>query len=442
VGARQPALTDGSAGLFFKIDIPTCLMYTRCDMTEYLSFLQLRPRYRSLWLAQVISLTGDWFNTIASVIIVNRYAASGLAVGGLFIARALPPFLLGPVAGVVADRFDRRKVLILSDVLRAGIVLGFLLVDRSERLWLLYVLTVLQFSVSAFFEPARAALVPALVETDELLTANTLASITWSAMLTLGGAIGGLTASLFGVRVSLLVDAASFLASAALVLSIPGHFQSAAVHALESSWQNFVDGMNYVRKNLDVGLVTMVKALGQVGSFDIIAALYAAHVFREGQEGATTLGLMFAAFGVGAVIGPLISNRLGDASTVWLRRAILGGFICMPVAWFIVGTAPALPVVLAGCVLRGAGGSINWTYSDVLLQMTVPNHLLGRVFAFDIAIFTLAVSISLWLTGFVTDAFHLSPRTIVLLLSAGSLVPLAVWSMALRWQSRRDRVTG
>jgi MFS family permease len=411
-------------------------------MNSYFSFLQLRPRFRSLWLAQVISLTGDWFNTIASVIIVNRYSASGLAVGGLFIARALPPFLLGPLVGVVADRFDRRKVLVLSDLLRAGIVLGFLLVDRPERLWLLYVLTVLQFSVSAFFEPARATLVPALVENDELLTANTLSSITWSAMLTLGGAIGGLTASLFGVRVSLVVDAASFLASAVLVLSIPGHFRASTVHALESGWHNFVDGMNYVRRNWDVGLVTLVKALGQVGSFDIIAALYAAHVFRQGQEGATTLGLMFTAFGVGAVLGPLISNRLGDSSAVWLRRAILGGFICMPLAWLIVGTAPALPVALAGCVLRGAGGSINWTYSDVLLQMTVPNHLLGRVFAFDIAIFTLAVSISLWLTGFITDEFHLHPRTIVLLLAMGSLGPLIMWGAALRWQSRRAETLG
>jgi MFS family permease len=411
-------------------------------MTEYFSFLQLRPKFRALWLAQVISLTGDWFNTIASVIIVNRYSASGLALGGLFLARALPPFLLGPIAGVVADRFDRRKVLILSDVLRAAIVLGFLLIDGTEDLWLLYVLTVLQFSVYAFFEPARAALVPALVKSDELLAANTLSSITWSAMLTLGGAIGGLTASLFGVQVSLIVDAATFLVSAAFLLTIPGQFQVDTIHALESGWQKFVDGMNYVRKDLDVGLVTLVKALGQVGSFDIIAALYASHVFREGQEGATTLGLMFTAFGVGAVIGPLISNQFGDSNVAWLRRAILAGFVCMPLAWLIVGIAPSLPVVLAGCVLRGAGGSINWTYSDVLLQMTVPNHLLGRVFAFDFAIFTLAVSISLWLTGFVTDTFHLEARTIVLLLAAGSLVPLAVWSAALRWQSRRAQTLG
>ena len=110
----------------------------------------------------------------------------------------------------------------------------------------------------------------------------------------------------------------------------------------------------------------------------------------------------------------------------------------MPLAWLIVGIAPTLPLALVGCVLRGAGGSINWTYCDVLLQMTVPNHLLGRVFAFDIAIFTLAVSISLWLTGFVSDTFDLDPRTIVLLLAAGSLVPLVVWGAALRWQIRKQ----
>jgi MFS family permease len=272
------------------------------------------------------------------------------------------------------------------------------------------------------------------VEADELLSANTLASVTWSAMLTLGGAIGGLTASFFGVRVSLIVDSFSFLASAMLVLTITGQFRSQAAHALESGWKNFVDGLHYVRQNLDVGLVTLVKALGQVGSFDIIAALYAARLFHYGQEGATTLGLMFTAFGVGAVIGPLIANRLGDSSETWLRRTILGGFLCMPIAWFIVGVAPSLFVVLLGCVLRGIGGSINWTYSDVLLQISVPDHLLGRVFAFDFAVFTLAVSISLWLTGFITDEFHLAPRIIVLILAAGSLAPLAVWSAALRLQ--------
>ncbi len=406
-------------------------------MVAYLALLRSRPQFRYLWLAQVISLTGDWFNTIALVVIVNRYTDSGLAVGGLFLARALPPFIFGPLAGVVADRFSRRAVLIVSDLLRAVVVLGYLLVDRPERVWLAYVLSAVQFSVSTFFEPARAAIVPRLVAEAELLDANTLSSITWSAMLTLGGAIGGLTAALFGVRTALVIDSLSFVASALLVLGIRAGARVGGVHAGGSGWSNFVAGLAYVRQNPDVGLVTLVKGMGQVGSFDIVAALYAEKVFRVGQEGATTLGLMFAAFGVGAVAGPLVANRLGDNSARWLRRAIVGGFALLPLAWFIIGAAPSLPLALAGCVLRGMGGSINWTYSDVLLQSAVPDSFLGRVYSIDFGLFTLALSLSLWLTGLVTDWFALAPRAVVLLLAAGSLAPLGLWSAALRLRGGR-----
>jgi len=127
-------------------------------MTNYLALIRQRPHFRYLWLAQVISLSGDWFNTIASVIFVNRYTNSGLAVGGLFLA------------GVAADRFNRKYVLITADLLRAVIVLGFLWVDRPERVWLLYVLSIAQFIVSSFFEPACAAILPSLVAGDELIS--------------------------------------------------------------------------------------------------------------------------------------------------------------------------------------------------------------------------------------------------------------------------------
>jgi len=146
---------------------------------------------------------------------------------------------------------------------------------------------------------------------------------------------------------------------------------------------------------------------------------------------------IFSAFGVGAVAGPLVANRLGDNSARWLRRAIVGGFALLPLAWFIIGAAPSLPLALAGCVLRGMGGSINWTYSDVLLQSAVPDSFLGRVYSIDFGLFTLALSLSLWLTGLVTDWFALAPRAVVLLLAAGSLAPLGLWSAALRLRGGR-----
>lgn len=397
-------------------------------MNSYLDLLRRRPAFRSLWLAQVVSLTGDWFNTIASVILVNRYLNSGLAVGGLLLARALPPFVFGPLAGVVADRFNRKYILIASDLLRAVIVALMLIVDRPERAWLLFVLSILQFSISSFFEPSRAAILPNLVSADELLPANTLSSATWSAMLAFGAAIGGFTAAAFGTQTALIIDSASFVLSALLVLGI-GYTPRPRDHAAHSNgWADFLAGLSYVKQNPRIGLVALVKAMGQVGSTDILAATFAARVFVYGKDGALTLGLMFAAFGLGAILGPIVGNALGVKSKRSLQVAINIGFLTIPIAWFIIGTASVFPVVLIGCLLRGMAGSANWTYSDVLIQTSTPDKFMGRVYSLDFGIFTLALSLSVWFSGAAIDQLGLDPRTVALGFSLGSLLPLAFWT--------------
>jgi len=404
-------------------------------MLSYLDLLRGRPQFRYLWFAAVISFAGDWFNTIASLILVSRYTDSNTAVGALFLARSLPPFLLGPAAGVIADRFSRRNVLISTDLLRFFIVLGFLLVDGREDAWLIYVLSIAQFSVSAFFEPARTAILPSLVTgSRELLLANTLSSITWSAMLALGAALGGLVASIFGVATAITIDAASFLVSALFIYRI------AAVPRVEVSvegrtgWQDLVDGLAYVRHHPRTGIIASVKGLTQIGSPDIMIAVYAATIFRLGDDGALALGWLYAAAGLGAVLGPLLSNLFAASSTKGLQNAIGVSFVVVSVGWIIFGWAPSLTVALLAMLLRHMGGSINWTYSTVLLQMRVPDRFMGRVFALDLALFTLAISLSVWLSGLILDNLGLNPRQLSFLLGVGSLAPLLPWM----WLSRSD----
>ena len=188
---------------------------------KYLALLRNRPGYRNLWLASMVSLLGDWFNTIASVMIVNRYTETDLAISWILIARTLPRFLLVPFSGALADRVNRKLVMVAADLLRAGIVLSFLWVDRPERVWLIYVLTVAQFVAASFFEPASSAITPSLVEgREELMTANVLSSVTWSAMLTIGAALGGVFAGIFGAQMALVADAVTFLISATFLIGI------------------------------------------------------------------------------------------------------------------------------------------------------------------------------------------------------------------------------
>jgi predicted MFS family arabinose efflux permease len=405
---------------------------------SYLTLLKQRPQFRTLWLASLVSMMGDWFNTIASVILVNRYTDSGVAVGALFLARALPPFLMGPLAGVIADRFNRKTILIVTDLLRAFIVSGFLLVDRPERAWLIYVLTIAQFAVSAFFEPARAAILPALVKGEaELLSANTLSSATWSAMLAFGAAIGGFTAALFGASTALIIDALTFFLSALLVWQITAVPLPTARDETSSGWFDFVDGLRYVRQHRDVGLFTLVKALGQIGSGDILIAIYAERIFPGvGQEGAGALGLMFAAAGVGAILGPVIGNYVTDGSAKALQQAIGAGFVALVAGWAIFGWSPNLPIAMVGLMVRFMGGSLNWTYSSVLLQIKVPDRYLGRVFALDFGIFTLAMATAVWFTGLALDQTNLTPRQISFILAVGSLIPVLFWMTASRFSER------
>ena len=161
---------------------------------------------------------GDWFDTIALYTIILNLTGSGRDVGLLLVARFVPSFFFGPISGVVADRFSRRTIMIVSDILRAVVVLGFLFVRRADQLWIIYVLTVLQLALSTFFEPAKTAAVPSIVTDRELVAANAISSVTWSIMLTLGAAIGGVITGWFGTNAAFILDALSYVLSAVLDL--------------------------------------------------------------------------------------------------------------------------------------------------------------------------------------------------------------------------------
>jgi MFS family permease len=189
-------------------------------VSEYIRLLRNNPDYARLWLAQVVSLLGDWFNTIVMSALVSKYSGgSGLAVSAFLLARFIPPLVIGPFAGVLVDRFDRKRLLIFSDVSRALVVLLLLFATTPDTLWLIYVLTILQFALSSIFDPGRNAIMPSLLRQEDLVLANTLGSVTWSAMLAVGAIVGGVVAAIFGTSIALLIDATSFAISALLIVA-------------------------------------------------------------------------------------------------------------------------------------------------------------------------------------------------------------------------------
>ncbi len=409
-------------------------------MKVYLQLLRNNPDFARLWIAQVISLLGDWFNTIALSALVSRYSGgSGLAVSGLLLARFLPPLLVSPAAGVLIDRFDRRRVLIISDLLRAVIVLLMLLATGPEHLWLIYGLTVVQFSLSALFEPGRSAIMPSLVKPADLLAANTLGNVTWSVMLAVGAMAGGAVAALFGTAAALVIDAASFALSAWFVASI--RTRQEVVPAAEGKPRgsgSLGEGVRFVLRRPDVAALLFIKLGLSIGSTDAILIAYGTTLFVLGEGGTGSLGILYSAFGLGAILGPLLLNRFSDGSVRVMRRLVLVGFVFVVAGWLLIGAAPTLGLAAAAFIIRAMGGSVNWTYSSTMIQMSVPDAMLGRVFSFDWIGFYLMTAISTLVTGLLVDTLG-GTNAFLIALGAGviGLLPLTVWAFVTLWLERR-----
>src|ERR1051325_4912445 len=192
-------------------------------MSQQVGYVELLSRnrdFRNLMIGRFISQLGDWFNSVALFTLLLNLTGSGESVALVLIIKLLPTFFFGPLAGVVADRFNRKAVMIAADVLRGLVVLGFLLIRGSNQVWMVYLLTTLQVVLSTFFEPAESASVPNIIRRRELVTANALGSVSWSATLAIGAALGGFVTDLFGRNTAFVIDSLSFFLSALFIISV------------------------------------------------------------------------------------------------------------------------------------------------------------------------------------------------------------------------------
>jgi MFS family permease len=414
-------------------------------MSKYIELLKNRPGYRHLWMASVVSLFGDWFNSIASLIIVNRYTESGLAISWILLARTLPRFFVGPFAGVIADRFDRKKILVIVDVLRSVIVLSFLYVDRPERVWLIYALTIAQFIMASFFEPASSAMIPSLIKgNDELATANVLTSITWSTSLAVGAALGGGITAIFGAENALIIDGFTFLVSAALILMVKSDKDFVEVDnskVKEGMLTGLKKGFQYIVKNPSSGLLTLIKGLNQFGTGDILTVVFAERYFHIGKEGAGAIGIIFSAAGLGAIMGPILFRKFSDKSYGSMVKAIKYGYMIAPFTWFLFAISQNVWIAAFAMMVRIMGASSNWTNSQIMMQTKVPNKFLGRVFSIDLAFFTLVSSLSIWLTGYLLDNLALDPRTLVKYISVATIFPILIWLSVEKYVKEPELIT-
>ena len=415
------------------------------DQVGYIALLRRNRNFRQLWLGQVVSQMGDWFDTIALYTIILKLTGSGRYVGLLLVARFVPSFFFGPISGVVADRFSRQRIMIVSDLLRAIVVLGFLFVRRPDQLWLIYVLTVFQLGLSTFFEPAKTAAIPSIVEDRELVAANAISSVTWSAMLTIGAAIGGFITGWFGTDVAFILDAATYLLSAALIAGIrvpkrkKRERQKLSLGRLLGISET-IEGIRYVKDRPRVLAVLLVKpAWGLGGGILTLLAVFGERIFPVGKNAAQGIGVLFAARGIGTAVGPIVARRISGEANTRMQTSIGLAFMLAGAFYIAFGSATSFVFALVVLGIAHCGGSIIWVFSTVILQRTVEDNFRGRVFAAELALVTLAMAASNYLTGELLDRYQISPRVLTIGIGTFFLLPGITWFLTQRWWDRDER---
>lgn len=394
----------------------------------YVGLLRNNKAFRRLWYGQVVSQLGDWFDSIALFALLLRLTGSGQAVGALMVAQFLPSAIVGLFAGVVVDRLPRKLVMIVSNLGSAALVLLFLLVRDASQIWIIYTVAILKMSLVAFFDPARTAITPNVARREELIAANAISGATWSAMLAVGAALGGVVAGTLGTDAAFIIDSASFVLAALFIWAVPVHETHLSGRTKTHVLHEFREGLRFVFSHRDIAFYTLTKSLWSLGGgVLLLLTIFGRQIFPLGVDGALSIGLLYAARGVGAGIGPLLARRFGGDGELFLRRAIGPSILLTGIGYTVVSGAPSLLLAALGVMVAHIGGSNQWVFSTSLLQMNVPNRLQGRVFAVEGAFLTLATAASSYATGVASDSGW-TPRALALLLSAVFVLPsVALW---------------
>ncbi len=401
----------------------------------YLDLLRNNSDFRKLYIGQIVSLLGDWFNFIAVQTLVFELTHSGVATGLVLVTSTLPAFFLTPIAGSIVDRFDRRKIMIVADLSRGAIALGMILVRTSDQIPLIYILMALLVVFGSFFNPASSAAIPNLVRRDELLAANALSNATWGVMLAVGAFLGGVAIAAVGQDAAFIINSLSFFFSAMMLLWIRKPFaEKQAPHATRlNPFGDFQEGLAYAWKRPQTLALLAVKSGGALAAGVILLlTIFSFQVFKVGAIG---IGLLQLARGVGILVGPLLVAPLVAARIGRAQLIIALGFFVAGISYLLFGAAPTLVLGMSAVVLAHMGWGSNWTLSATLLQRLTPDKIRGRIFSIDIGLFTLTNAFSTFLTGVATDAYN--PRFVAFALGGVFVVYGSLWSGAVWWSHRR-----
>jgi MFS family permease len=405
----------------------------------YMELLRGNRSFRRLLAGQVVSELGNWFNFIAVLGLVRAVTGAAPEATAILVVLRFAPFaLFAPVAGALADRWSRRAVMIWTDLARAVLAFGFLLVSSEGDLWIAYVCTAALTLLSALFDGARNGAMPNVAGERGLLAANALMFSSRFLLMAVGSALGGVASELFGYEVAFFINAASFVVSACSVWLIPeAETRSPEGEAARAAggggvWEDVREGFRYIAGERLVAALVGVNILWGVGggALNLLYERLGSVTFagQGGLEGDRGVAFVYTAVGAGLFLGMLLARRVGAHAEVrgrvpWL---IGWGIVAHGLLFAAAGLMPTLWLATLMIFVSRLVVGVEFAVQDTLLLRLLPDNLRGRVMTTDRAAEIGVVSLSGVASGWLLTG-PLTPRSLTVLSGLLSAAPGLLW---------------
>lgn len=383
-------------------------------MTSVVQLLRSNADVRRVYLSRIISYGGDWFLVLPLLGLVHELSGSTFLTATVLAANSLPVFLFSPWAGTLADRIDRKKLMVYSDLFASVAVVALLFVDDLRSVPLALVGIGAVAAANAFFTPASSAALPNLVQPEDLAKANLLVESTWGTMAAVGAFLGGLISDWLGRDIAFLIDAVSFLVAALLLSRIKGPVRQAGEPPpRQRTFPALKEAALYAARHRPVAALLSTKAgFGLFGAGGVVLLPILALIeFQAGDSGS---GVLWGARGLGVVIGPFLVRRLFAPNDRTLLGLIGWAMVFWGVGYLGVAFAPTLAIASLAAGVGHMGGGCQWTFSSYGLQLLTEDQFRGRIFGFDFALVTLSMAVSTLVVGWAAEQIPIRPLLSIL----------------------------
>jgi MFS family permease len=439
------------APVLVSISIPVDVVVGRGAFDQPYVRLATNGAFSAMWLGQVVSSLGDRIHQVALVFLVARATdSSPLALGLVFAAMTLPGVLVGPLAGALVDRWDRKRVMVASDLIRAAIVC-LIPVASGLNVALVVGLVFVLAVVSSFFRPARSAALPQVVPDEDLMTANSSMWIADTVSDLAGYSLGGLFVAFLGSSLALAfwLDGASYLVSGALVAAVvippvvrrvgaesPGTTDSGAAGTAQNRARTSIraevaEGWHFLRAETVLFATTVQATIAEygLGALTTLSPLLIASLPLGNLQAPAAYGFFEMAMGAGLVGGGVVLG--GMATRLPKGPAIIGAFVAMGLALLALAATGSLSIALGLAVIVGLGNATFVVPSQTIFQQRTPDEMLGRVVAIRLALVSGMLALAMATSGALAQTFGLRPVLAAcgLLTAAAGLAGLAVRSI-------------